>query len=417
MMTGPPPPPPPSRPPSHPISPPIPSHPISPQIQISEFTANRHSQTAQLLLQVSELEAYVEKLTNENSTLKEENRVQMEFITELEKFDLANASAPKKHVSTSPLPLPPRPSVKSSSATTGTTTGTTTTDDTMSIAAISLEIANATQIATENAEAIFSSKIASVEKAHSETLQEAENQNIVLSHDLTVAKDKIRQLEAKLKDANTTTTRTAPSATSSAPKEINVDTYNNLHRGFHAREQNLLETIETSNERITVMEETKTNSVLQLKYIAQNLCDLMVSIENDNVPEVIFEDNNEGEGDGEIDDNDDDDDDDGPNHREDVTGINNSLFSTPHLAPLHEEDEDEDKDKDEDEDAPYRAQQQHQQLPSSTINMSFTSDTTCTTNPSQDNDENDSYDSGFGASGAGGKEEFYKSENREEENF
>ena len=53
----------------------------------------------------------------------------------------------------------------------------------------------------------------------------------------------------------------------------------------------------------------------------------------------------------------------------DMPTMNNSFFSTPHLAPLPEE-----------------------------VNLSYASDTTS-------QQSHDSYDSGFGESGAGGKEE------------
>ena len=56
----------------------------------------------------------------------------------------------------------------------------------------------------------------------------------------------------------------------------------------------------------------------------------------------------------------------------DMLTMNNSFFSTPHLAPLPEE-----------------------------VNLSYASDTTS-------QQSHDSYDSGFGESGAGGKEELCK---------
>ena len=58
---------------------------LSKSSQISALTNDRSTQTSQFLSQVSELETFVEKLTNENKDLREENATQMQFITEVSK--------------------------------------------------------------------------------------------------------------------------------------------------------------------------------------------------------------------------------------------------------------------------------------------------------------------------------------------
>ena len=122
-------------------------------------------------------------------------------------------------------------------------------------------------------------------------VEEVENENIIVAHDLKRVSEEKARMSVSVSEGGIGIGFSQTTA------------YNNLHIGFQAREQSLLAILEEKEHRIRVLESVKDGSVEQIKYIAKNLCDLMVAIENEEIGGGLAggegqEQEQEGEGEG-----------------------------------------------------------------------------------------------------------------------